>query len=90
MLRASHIKPWEASTDAKRLDSNNGLLLSAHIDALFDEGLISFADDGKMLLSDQISIKDKIYFRLPGKLRKKPNKKQRQFLGYHRTTIFEP
>jgi len=89
MLRASHIKPWEASTDAERLDSNNGLLLSAHIDALFDEGLISFADDGKMLLSDQISIKDKLYFRLPGKLRKKLNKQQKKFLAYHRDSVFE-
>ena len=89
MLRASHIKPWEASTDAERLDANNGLLLSAHIDALFDEGLISFSDDGKMLLSNQISIKDKMYFRLPRSLRVQPNKERRKFLDYHRNHRFE-
>ena len=89
VLRASHIKPWEASSDAERLDFENGLLLSAHIDALFDKGLISFANDGKMLLSDQISIKDKTYFRLPKSLRVKPSKRRMRFLEYHREHRFE-
>lgn len=89
MLRASHIKPWEVSTDAERLDPKNGLLLSAHIDALFDKGLISFADDGKMLVSTQISMKDKMYFRLPRSLRSKPDSKRRMFLHYHRNHRFE-
>jgi predicted restriction endonuclease len=88
MLRASHIKPWETSTDLERLDSENGLLLTAHIDALFDEGLISFEDDGTMLLSRQIGIKDRMYFRLPGKLRVKPSKRRQKFLNYHRDHIF--
>lgn len=89
MLRASHIKPWDASTDVERLDAKNGLLLSAHIDALFDKGLISFADDGKMLLSSQIGMKDKMYFRLPRSLRVKPDRKRREFLDYHRNHVFE-
>ena len=50
-LRASHIKPWRASTDGEKLDGNNGLLLSPHVDHLFDKGFISFADDGRMLVS---------------------------------------
>jgi HNH endonuclease len=89
ILRASHIKPWETSNDSERLDSENGLLLSAHIDALFDKGLVSFANDGKMLLSDQISIKDRMYFRLPKSLRLKPSKRRIKFLEYHREHRFE-
>ena len=50
-LRASHIKPWRASTDFEKLDGNNGLLLSPHIDHLFDRGFISITDDGNLLLS---------------------------------------
>lgn len=47
MLRASHIKPWaQCESDAERLDVFNGLLLSAHWDAAFDAGLVSFSDDG--------------------------------------------
>jgi HNH endonuclease len=55
VLRASHIKPWAICTDQERLNPANGLLLAAHIDALFDQGLVSFADDGAMLISDKIS-----------------------------------
>ena len=55
LLRASHIKPWCDSSDRERLDPDNGLLLAVHIDVLFDGGLISFADDGKMLASTTLS-----------------------------------
>ena len=52
LLRASHIVPWaECATDAERLDVHNGLLLSALWDAAFDAGLVSFADDGAVLVS---------------------------------------
>ncbi|MDP2367428.1 HNH endonuclease [Rhodoferax sp.] len=54
-LRASHAKPWaECSTDAERLDVYNGFLLSANLDALFDNFLISFTDDGALLVSEKI------------------------------------
>lgn len=50
ILRASHIQPWAASDNEERLDPHNGLLLVANLDALFDRGLISFADDGTLLI----------------------------------------
>ena len=53
-LRASHIKPWRQSTSAERLDGNNGLLLAPHVDHLFDRGYISFADDGRLLISPRL------------------------------------
>jgi predicted restriction endonuclease len=55
LLRASHIVPWANCTDAQRLDVHNGLLLSSVWDAAFDRGLISFADDGSVLASLQLS-----------------------------------
>lgn len=55
-LRASHIKPWRASTTFEKLDGNNGLLLSPHIDHLFDQGFISFADDGALLVSPEADV----------------------------------
>jgi hypothetical protein len=54
LLRASHIKPWADCTDTERLDVHNGLLLSALWDAAFDRGLVSFAEDGSVLVSDQL------------------------------------
>jgi hypothetical protein len=89
ILRASHIKPWEVATDSERLDPENGLLLSAHLDALFDSGLISFANDGRMILSDQIGNRDRLNFRLPQSLRAKPSVSQARFLSYHRRHIFK-
>lgn len=53
-LIASHIKPWRDCTDPEKLDGCNGLLLSPHVDRLFDRGLISFADDGKVLKSTKL------------------------------------
>ena len=51
ILIASHIKPWAVSTNEERLDSENGFLLSPTYDRLFDLGLISFKDNGKIILS---------------------------------------
>lgn len=53
-LVASHIKPWRDCTDQEKLDGCNGLLLSPHIDWLFDRGLISFADSGEILRSPHL------------------------------------
>lgn len=55
MLRASHIKSWKASTNNQKLDEHNGLLLCAHHDALFDKYLISFNDDGSLVVSPTLS-----------------------------------
>lgn len=51
MLVGSHIKAWKDSTDAEKLDEENGLLLCAHHDALFDKHLISFEDNGDLIVS---------------------------------------
>ena len=55
LLRASHIVPWAECDDAQRLDVHNGLLLSALWDAVFDTGLVSFANDGTLLVSSELS-----------------------------------
>jgi hypothetical protein len=84
ILRASHMKPWSISNNDERLNPANGILLAAHIDALFDRGLISFSDSGAMLLSARIVAKDRTMFGLPLKLRFKLSKTEKQFLKSHR------
>jgi hypothetical protein len=54
LLRASHIKPWRESTNAERLDGANGLMLAPHIDLLFDQHLISFTDEGQLIVSKKM------------------------------------
>jgi predicted restriction endonuclease len=55
LLRASHIVPWSNCNDEQRLDVHNGLLLSALWDAAFDQGLVSFGDDGTPLANSALS-----------------------------------
>ncbi|WP_425547923.1 HNH endonuclease [Actimicrobium antarcticum] len=45
-LIASHTQAWAHASNEARLDPFNGFLLVANLDRLFDQGLISFADDG--------------------------------------------
>lgn len=54
LLVASHIKPWAISSNKERLSVDNGLLLSATYDRLFDSGLITFDRQGKVFLSSFI------------------------------------
>jgi hypothetical protein len=54
VLTAAHIKPWRCASNAERLDPGNGLLVLPQYDRLFDRGLISFADDGAILLSEAL------------------------------------
>lgn len=90
-LRASHIKPWKQSDDEERLDGENGLLLTADLDALFDKGLISFADDGQMLVANRVGRKDRTLFRLPRPLLLRPTPGQRRYLVEHRRRfVLEP
>ena len=51
VLRSSHIKPWADSSVQEKVDHFNGLLLVPNLDTLFNEGLISFRNDGQILVS---------------------------------------
>jgi hypothetical protein len=55
VLIASHAKPWKSSSNQERLDPYNGLLLAASVDRLFDKGLITFEDDGGIVVSKNLS-----------------------------------
>jgi hypothetical protein len=89
LLRASHIKPWRNSTNRQRLDPNNGLLLEANLDALFDSGLISFADNGDMLVSARLIQAELQRLGIPLRLRIEPNEIQQRYLAYHRNEVFK-
>lgn len=89
LLRASHIKPWRDATNSERLDPANGLLLSAHLDALFDAGLISFRDDGKMLLSKYIPPRDAASLQIPSALRQRLTQAEKKYIGFHRKSVFK-
>ncbi len=85
VIRASHIKPWRDSTDTERLDPNNGLPLVASLDALFDAYLISFEDDGTLLVSKRLARADRTILIPKGMhLLKRPVKATLVYLQEHR------
>jgi len=86
VLKASHIKPWRDSTNNQRLDPNNGLLLTANLDALFDSGLISFRNTGEMIISRQLPTMERRRLGIPQPLRMVPNAAQCRYLTHHRST----
>lgn len=55
ILIASHIVPWRDATNEERLNPDNGILLSPNIDALFDQNLISFENDGGLVISPKLN-----------------------------------
>lgn len=90
LLIASHIMPWKVSSNIERLDGNNGLLLSPHIDKLFDRGWISFLSNGDLICaSEEISeVLSQWGVSLPMNVGVF-NIKQKVYLRFHRHHVFK-
>jgi hypothetical protein len=90
LLRASHIKPWaDCPADAERLDVFNGLLLAPHLDAAFDRGFITFADDGELVVSIALGDADRRLLGLDLPLRIRTlHDGHRTYLPWHRGRVF--
>ena len=88
-LRASHIKPWKDASDEERLRGTNGLLLSPHIDHLFDQGYISFSTTNTLLISSAVEadLLDRWGISRSTKVGSF-SREQQAFLDYHRAEIF--
>jgi hypothetical protein len=89
-LRASHIKPWAKSNDQEKLDGYNGLLLSPHIDHLFDRGFISFKNSGELLISRELDPAVLNQWKISGVIHDRGfGSSQKNYLDFHRDTIFQ-
>ena len=91
LVRASHAKPWADASDSERLDPYNGFPLAVQFDALFDAGLITFSDEGEIVLSAYLSA-DAVqalgvtpYHRLSKAL----SPRHLPYLAYHREHVFK-
>ena len=90
LLRASHIKPWaDCDTDAERLDVFNGLLLAPHLDAAFDSGFITIAEDATVFLSDALPSSARSALGLDGPLKVHGlHRAHERYMPWHRSKIF--
>jgi len=87
VLIASHIVPWRASSEDERLDPNNGILLSPTYDALFDKHLISFSDDGNILVSSSLTAEQRIAAGINTNEKIKINEGMKAYLSRHRAEL---
>lgn len=90
LLIASHIKPWKDSSNSERISGHNGIMLSPHVDALFDDKLISFEDQGRMLVHPSLSrdVLDKWSID-PSRPVDRFRPEHAQFLAHHRAKFAE-
>lgn len=89
LLRASHIKPWRDCNNKELLDTYNGLLLIPNLDSAFDNGFISFNDEGLILISNKLDKNEIKKLGINEKMMiKKVEKKHIKYLDYHRKKVF--
>lgn len=89
LLIASHIKPWNICAPEEKLDSDNGFLMCPNHDRLFDQGWITFADDGKIIIADRLSKNDRIALNVRDNMNILLTDKNKKYLQYHRKVVFK-
>lgn len=87
LLIASHIKPWSKCDSFEKVDPDNGLLLLPNYDKLFDRGLISFDDDGRVLISEFFT--DAEIFGIKNSLKIKLRDGNKKYMEFHRSKVFK-
>ncbi|MGB2057929.1 MAG: DUF2002 family protein [Alcanivorax sp.] len=88
ILKASHMKPWRTSEDEERLNPYNGLLLTANLDAAFDNGLITFSRNGKILIAREFT--DAADFGIDANMKlRKLDAQHQEYLTWHRDNEFK-
>lgn len=89
LLTASHIKPWVNSDPLEKIDVDNGFLFCPNHDRLFDRGLISFDDSGKILISEDLSPYDRLFTNVAEDMKIHLTDGNKPYLSYHREHVFK-
>ena len=89
LLIASHIKEWSIANSKERLDVENGLLLCTLHDSVFDKHLISFNDNGEIIISDKLSEKDRMLLNICVNQRIEMTEGRIKYMKYHREKFNE-
>ncbi len=81
---ASHIVEWPHSNKFEKTDPNNGLVLCPNHDHLFDNHLISFDSTGKIMISSNLSDKEKEAFSIDENIRLDISSDRELYMKRHR------
>ncbi len=89
LVQVATIKAWTESTNEERLDGENGLPLLPTWLFAFGQGLVSFADDGAVMLSESLTVDEARQAGLDPAARVAiKGERQRAFLAWHRDNVF--
>jgi hypothetical protein len=89
-LIASHIKPWSVADNKERLDGENGFMLTPSVDHLFNNGFISFRNNGSLIISPVAHTDSLIKMGIPQDEGFNVGHfigRQNEYLEYHRDSI---
>ncbi len=87
-LVASHIKAWRSCDNSERLSGSNGLLLSPHVDKLFDRHWISFDSGGELIWRHEAAGEALRCWGIDGANLIRPfSREQEAFLSAHREAL---
>lgn len=90
VLRASHIKEWSECSRQERIDANNGLLLCANHDALFDRHQISFdPNTGDICISASIDNEQRKALNLLESAKLSMSDRMRSYMQIHHKKFIE-
>lgn len=89
--RVVHVRPWHASTDAQRIDPDNGLLLPSEIADAFENGYVTFDAEGNIVVSGFMMRR---IWGLDGCTRNycraiNLNRGQHGYMHYHRLAVYQ-
>lgn len=92
IVEAAHIKPYslfEKNNLNEANNCNNGILLSCNFHKLYDQGIMTFSEEGNLIFSRYLNISDlKIINKSILNQSFNFNNKQQEFLDFHRNNIF--
>ena len=89
LLIASHIKPWSKSTPEEKLNPFNGFLLCPNHDSLFDKHLVSFRDNGEIIISKRLSEKEQELLNINKDIVINIEDGNKKFLKDHRKVFYD-
>lgn len=89
MLVASHIKSYSECNSFECADINNGFLLCKTHDGWFDNELITFEDNGNILISKKISSQDRILGNINEDIKISLEQENLKYLKHHRKKFFK-
>lgn len=73
----------------EKLDIENGFLMCPNHDKSFDEGWISFDNNGRIMISDRLQENDMVYMNIRGDMKIDITNKNREYLEFDRRCVYK-